>query len=280
MVYKNTNGYGLFTFDLDGTLLNSNKEITKENLSALSLAKEAGVELVPSTGRTFKGLPDIIKEMPFRYFILINGALVYDRKEDLTLSSFNIPLDMALDIYSELRAFPILFDSYVDGEGIISEDFLNNIDNLVREDFSKKMIKRLRKPVKDFPGYIKKMGMDVQKISIYGVNDEDVLNAKLHIKNHFPKVEVTSSLSDNAEINYYTATKGRALTSLAEILSIPIDKTIAIGDGSNDSSMIEAAGVGVAMGNAKDDVKKNADFITKSCDESGVAHALSILLKE
>lgn len=280
MIFKNTNGYRLFAFDLDGTLLDSNKELSKENLEAVLAAKSAGVEIVPSTGRTFKGLPDFIKELPCRYFILINGAFVYDREKDEVLKSFNIPLKTALDIYKELSSFPVLYDSYVDGEGFIQREFYENINEYVREEFSRYIIKALRKPVEDFYGFVRDKGMDVQKISIYSKDVSIVSDAKSHLEKLFPDVVITKSLKDNSEINHYMATKGNALCSLSEKLGIPIDKIIAIGDGTNDISMIEKAGLGIAMGNAEESVKKASSYITGHCDESGLANALIKFLKD
>lgn len=280
MIFKNSKNYNLFAFDLDGTLLNSNKELSSENLRALLAAKSSGVELVPSTGRTFKGLPDFVKELPCRYFILINGAFVYDRKKDEVLNSFNIPLKTALDIYKELSSFPVLYDSYVDGEGLIRRDFYENIEEYVGNDFSRYIIRTLRKPVEDFYGFVKDKGMDVQKISIYCKDENLVSNAQSHIENLFPDVVITKSLKDNSEINHYMATKGNALLSLSKRLDIPIEKTIAIGDGTNDVSMIKNAGVGIAMENAAEPVKKVSSYITGHCDNNGVAHALIKFLSD
>ena len=79
--------YRLFAFDLDGTLLTSEKEITDRTRAVLQKAHEKGILLVPSTGRFFEGLPTVVRELPFiRYAITINGAVVYDREEGRELS--------------------------------------------------------------------------------------------------------------------------------------------------------------------------------------------------
>ncbi len=89
--------YKLIAFDLDGTLLRDDKSIPEENLRALAAAAGRGIELVPATGRIFRGIPEAVKDLPFvRYYILSNGAAVYDSREDRTLYRGDVPLETAL----------------------------------------------------------------------------------------------------------------------------------------------------------------------------------------
>ena len=89
-----------------------------------------------------------------------------------------------------------------------------------------------------------------------------------------PDLAVTSSIPRNVELNSARAQKGLALQGLADLLGIPMAETMAFGDDLNDLSMLRAAGLGVAMGNASAEVKAAADYVTASCDENGVALAL------
>ena len=80
----------LIALDLDGTLLNSDKELTTENSEALEKAAEAGIEIVPATGRFYRGMPKVIRDLPYvNYVITVNGALVYDIRQDHTVPSFS-----------------------------------------------------------------------------------------------------------------------------------------------------------------------------------------------
>ena len=92
-------------------------------------------------------------------------------------------------------------------------------------------------------------------------------------------IKISRWLGHNIEINSREATKGVALSKLADYLEIPIGETMAFGDDLNDISMLEKAGVGVAMGNAYDEVKKAADYITDDCDRNGVASAVKHFLE-
>ena len=89
----------LLALDLDGTLLNSQKELTLRTRDALYAAAGAGVEIVPTTGRFFTGMPEVIQKLPFLHFaITINGAQVYDIREKKAVSTAEIPLETALRV--------------------------------------------------------------------------------------------------------------------------------------------------------------------------------------
>ena len=93
------NSVKLLALDLDGTLLNSQKELTPRTRDALYAAAEAGVEIVPTTGRFFTGMPEVIQKLPFlHYAITINGAQVYDIRENKAVSTAEIPLETARDL--------------------------------------------------------------------------------------------------------------------------------------------------------------------------------------
>ena len=119
----------LIAFDLDGTLLDNAKRLPEENLHALCLAAERGVHIVPATGRILRGIPEELKALPFiRYYILSNGALVYDTLEEKTLHRGDIPLDLALHVMDHLDTLPVIYDCYVDGWGYITAQMQDNAD--------------------------------------------------------------------------------------------------------------------------------------------------------
>ena len=85
---------------------------------------------------------------------------------------------------------------------------------------------------------------------------------------------VTSSARHNIELNAPAANKGAALRALAEALEIPRERVMAVGDGLNDRTLLEAAGLAVAMGNAHPAIKAIADYVTDDCDHDGAAKAI------
>ena len=112
----------LIAFDLDGTLLDNAKRLPEENLAALRYAAGHGVHIVPATGRILRGIPEELKALPFiRYYILSNGAAVYDVQEEKTLYRGDISLDLALRVMDYLDTLPVIYDCYQNDVGWISQ---------------------------------------------------------------------------------------------------------------------------------------------------------------
>ena len=119
----------LIAMDLDGTLLTTDKRLTERNRSAMEKAAEAGITIVPATGRIYAGVPDEIKALPFiRYLILANGATVYDREEDRILYRAEIPPDKAIDVLDWLDGFPAIYDCYQDDRGYMTAEMWEKAD--------------------------------------------------------------------------------------------------------------------------------------------------------
>lgn len=265
----------LIALDLDGTLLDTRKRLSDENRAALERAARAGIHIVPTTGRFFDGMPEAVKNLPFiRYAITINGAEVADRQTGEELYQSNIPLARALELMCYLDTLPVIYDCYQDNAGWISEHLKAKIDGMVKDPHFRKMLHDLRKPVTELKAFVSERGRDVQKIQFFIPTPELRLELLEKLPEMFPDLAISSSVSENIEVNAAGATKGKALLGLAERLGITREGTMAFGDGLNDLSMLEAAGIGVAMENACVEAKAAADYITLSCDDHGVARAI------
>ena len=122
--------------------------------------------------------------------------------------------------------------------------------------------------------YLREKGEALQKLQLYFT--DLALRERLlrELPEKYPMLAVTTSIPFNIEINSALSTKGRALESLCALLGVDPAETIAFGDGSNDISLLRAAGCGVAMANAEPAVKAAADRVTRTNDESGVAMVL------
>ena len=271
----------LIAFDLDGTLLDADKRLSKENAAALAQAAAEGVEIVPATGRFYRGMPQQIRELPYvRYVISINGADVYDVLEQKTVCGSGIPWARAVAVMEQLDALPVIYDCYQDGWGWMTQAFYNQADQYAANVHSLDMIRTLRTPVPELKACLQERAADVQKIQIFFRNMDLRAEVLQTLPQAFPDLVVTTSIVNNIEINSREATKGNALKQLAAHLGIPAAQTIAFGDDRNDITMLQAAGIGVAMENAGDDVKRAADYITDDCNSSGVAHAINHFLWE
>ena len=270
--------YQLVALDLDGTLLDSGKQLSAKNAAALRRAFDGGAQIVPTTGRFFDGMPQAIRELPYlRYAITINGAQVLDIGSGEVLYRAELPLAQALAILEYLDTLPVIYDCYCGSWGWMTRAMQDAAPELISDVHSLRMVQQLRTPVDELKAYLRARGDDVQKIQLFlkDVSQRPAVMAEL--ERRFPGTVASTSLPNNIEINAAAANKGDAVRALAAQLGIPIEQTISFGDGSNDLSMIRACGLGVAMANACPAVLAAADRVTTSCDESGVAAVLNEL---
>lgn len=271
----------LIAFDLDGTLLTTEKELTDENKAALERAAEAGIVLVPATGRFFGAIPENVRSQPwFRYYVTINGAGVYDAQEGRTLLRAEIPWRRAVEVMEYLDGLPVVYDCYMDDWGWMTRALYDRVEDFAPNRHSLAMLRDFRRPVPELKAHLAQVGHDVQKIQLFFRDPELRLRSMEEMKLRFPDLAVTSSIPRNVELNSLEAQKGVALLRLAERLGIDRAETVAFGDDLNDVSMLQAAGIGVAMANAGPEARAAADVITDSCDESGVGRAIMRLLDE
>ena len=265
----------LIALDLDGTLLNSKKELTPTSRAALERAAEAGIEIVPTTGRFYGGMPEAIKKLGFiRYVITMNGAEVMDLKTGLVIYKAELPWQQAVDIMTMLDSMPVIYDCYMDSTGWMTESQKALVDETVDSPHYRKMIHELRQNVPELKAFLGQRKQDVQKMQFFTRDEALRQDMLLNLDKMFENLSVSSSVDQNVEINNIHANKGEALQALAAHLGLPISATMSFGDGLNDLSMLSAAGLGVAMENACDEAKAAADALTDSCDADGVAKAI------
>lgn len=276
-----TNTPKLIAFDLDGTLLDSRKGLSERNRRALTAAGEAGIWLVPATGRIPAGLPEPLRAMPgLRWGILSNGAEIYDFEAQKIVHREEIPLDTALDVLDYAESLGLPYDCYQDNWGYITAAVKRRASEFIPDPGIRDLLERLRTPVDELRSYLRAKGEPLQKLQLYFTDPALRLRLLRELPARYPTLAVTSSVPFNIEINSALSTKGRALERLCEMLGIELAGTIAFGDGSNDISLLRAAGLGVAMENAEPAVKQAADRITGTNDHSGVAMVLEEFLYE
>ena len=268
----------LIAFDLDGTILNSAKEISKRNTSALRKSYEAGVKLVPCTGRSMHELPQglnrLIDEFGFSIFshiITDNGAQVYELLRKELLYTKNISKETALAVLMEGRKrLALSYGSFgiqgaTDDRGLAWET--EEAKPYIRE-YNEKW----NTPIANLEELIT-WNDGVVKISMNFLYDEDYENGCSFFSG-WPELALSSSMPKNLEIMSEGINKGDALDFVSRQCGISIDRTMAIGDNQNDIEMILCAGFGVAMGNAIPELKKKADWVTAGNDEDGFALAV------
>lgn len=271
--------YKLIALDLDGTLLNSKKELTARTAAALEAAAARGIQIVPTTGRFFDGMPQIIRDLPYlRYAITINGAQVQDLIRGDIIYRGEIPLAQAVEIMTHLDTMPVIYDCYMDNWGWMTCSLQKKVAEYAPDAHYQDMLLRLRTPVDELKAFLMERNHDVQKIQFFTTNQELRRMALEQFETIFPGTKVSSSVVNNVEINNVRANKGDALRALSRYLGLEMEQVIAFGDGLNDVSMLQAAGKGVAMANSCAEAMEAADCLTSSCDEDGVAKIIEMIL--
>ncbi|GAA0753085.1 Cof-type HAD-IIB family hydrolase [Clostridium sartagoforme] len=268
----------LICIDMDGTLLNSNHEISERNKETLRQAKKLGVNIAITTGRLFGSARYYsnligIENTPV---IASNGAYIKTNYEDIPILENSIPKEIAIEIYKIIKKhnLKINFNSWdtLMREDEVPDDHAYTIMNKqLPEDKKVKFIIN-----SDFISAIESFdGKILKGIVIERENLDNLWAAKDELKEIFgDKLHVVSSGTDNIEIMIGTTSKGNAVAHLADILNVTAEEVMCIGDSENDISMLKFAGIGVAMGNGLQITKDIADYITDTNDNDGVAKAV------
>ena len=281
------NDIRIIALDLDGTLLDSQKRLSDRNREALRRAAGQGALVVPTTGRFFGMMPPAVRDLPFvRYAITINGAQVYDRETDTALVREEIPLKTALGIMEILDRYDVIYDCYRSNWGWMTAALQDKAADYATNEHYLKMVREFRRPVPELKAHLRETVAegDVQKVMLFATNRDRPaavdclrrLSAEVAAK--YPEIKITASTWNNVELNISTAHKGNALKRFAEHLGLTLANCMAFGDGLNDLTMVEAAGLGVAMANAEPEVKRVAKVVTTSNDEDGVAAVIENML--
>lgn len=265
----------MIVLDLDGTLLTSEKTISERNYTALEQAAKRGVHIVPSTGRFYDGMPQVVRDLPFvRYVISINGAEIYDVRTRKVLYSSQIPMEQAEEVFDVLDTLPVVYDCFQNGWAWMAKEMYNTVDRYISDPTVLEMVQRLRTPVDGFRTWVRAHGIGVQKIQMFFADMDARAAAMSMLRYQFPDLNVTSSITNNIELNSPNAHKGAALLELCRQLGVDVRAVMAFGDGLNDVTMLRTAGIGVSMKNADVEVKAAADYVTDTNDNDGVAKAI------
>lgn len=276
-------GIRLVAIDLDGTMLNSNKQLTERTKNAFIKANEAGIIIVPATGRHYNAVPEELFEIPgIRYALAMSGAALYDKKTDSCIHKDEMEYGLAMELMDEFKKYDILIDAFIGDKAYRSECDMDFVDKLAIPEAMKKFVKNSREAVPDLYEYIEKNRFDVFKFILNFAPDENGVlihrNEIIEMLKKYENIGAVSGGHNNLEVTMATANKGTGVLKLGELLGITQDKIMAIGDAGNDYDMIVAAKVGVAMANSEDEILKAADFVTCSNDEDGVAYVIENLI--
>lgn len=270
----------LIAIDLDGTLLDNKKRLSDINRQALIQCVQKGIWIVPCTGRTVHGIPEEIKGISgIRYAITTNGAVIEDMEEKTVIDTRMLSREQALELLHLVKAYHVMYDPYIDRRGITEPRFYEHLTEYGLPPELQDMVHKTRDVHPNIIEFVEKNHKPVEKVNLFFPEMEERarLRAELELRQD---ILVTSSIPNNLEINAIGATKGEAILRLASYLGIDGKQTMAIGDGENDLSMIQKAGIGVAMKNGSKELLAAADYITSTNEENGVASAINRLIFE
>ena len=263
--------YRVIALDLDGTLTNNQKEVTTATKEALDNAMEQGAQLVLASGRPVYGIVPVAKSLELDskggYILAYNGGQIIDCKTNEVLYSQYLPSDVIplLYEYAKSKGYALLGykgneiitespdDIYVKEESCINKMNVRKVDVLTDE-------------------------LDAKPTKLLMTGDpKDMLKAEEELREAVKdRIDVYRSAPFFMELVPKGIDKAKSLTRLLAQLNLTPKDMMAFGDGYNDLSMLRLAGMGVAMANAAPEVRAEADFVTLSNEEDGVAHALKL----
>lgn len=268
--------YKLFVTDMDGTLLNSHNEVSEENKRALKKLHSMGVHIAIATGRIYTTARTYAKYLGLvTPIICSNGAIVKNLANDEKIYGYPINKETCLKLIDAFKYHNTFFYFYSE-DTIYGENLEGKIlyfsewgKTLKEEDRIKVKVIKDSREIVDSNETIYKFGFQtddlkrIEEVSKYISTNIDV--------------EVKKSHWNMVDIMNKGVSKGKAVERLGKSLGIKRGEIIAIGDNENDISMLEYAGLGVAMGNADKRVKEMADYITDTNDNNGVAKVIEAM---
>ncbi len=260
--------------DMDGTFVATDKSVPLKNLCALDALANFGIPFVPCTGRPVSAVPqEIWGHRATRYGIGANGAVIQDAVTGERLHVESIQKDAVLELYERVRGLNATFDVFADGRVYAERWRYDAMGSYGIDAPTLDVLRKVRQPVDlDVPHLVER-AQAIEKITCFWKSEDD--RAGL-----LKAIEGMSGFSSshghpkNFELQASGVSKGYALAWLCGHTGIPTSDVVAFGDESNDVSLLEAAGTGVAMQNAIPEVLSVADATTTSNDEAGVAYFL------
>lgn len=260
--------YQLIALDMDGTLLNEDKIISQRTHEAISALKLLGKKVVLATGRPIHGVLRYLHELNLfdehDYVVTYNGALVQNTK------NYQVLLDrpLSLDAYKELYALSQELGVHI--HALTDKSVLTPKNNPYTE---------IESSINSMPiieGTVLEVPKDTLIVKVMFIDEPEILEAAVQKLPDWVKEKYSILRSTPYFLEFLdpSVNKGAGVEAIVDKLGLKQHQVICVGDAGNDLAMIEYAKLGVAMGNATDEVKAVADYVTYSNDDDGVAHVI------
>lgn len=267
--------HSMLFLDIDGTLLNSKNEVTPATRSAIDAVRRHGVGVVLASGRPCGGMKHFVEELDLDtktgFLLGFNGGKIIRAGSGETVYEHRMPQQLAeraFALASSLGLVPITYDE----NGLVTPDpeqpqvqLEHNLTHL---------------PVRLYTEGVTPLDFPMHKCLVVG-SPEQIAEAETVFRSHFgDEAVIARSTPYFLEVTPKGVDKASGIRAMMQTLNLPCEQAVACGDGYNDIPMLCAAGFSVAMGNAPEEVKKHADFVTVSNDEDGLALAIRRLWPE
>lgn len=264
----------VIVLDIDGTLVNSKKEITEATLHRLIQLQQQGMFIALASGRPSEGMLPYAEKLELDkydgYIIAHNGAQIIQVKTKKVVYSRSFPTEYLRGICDCIKPYRVNISTNK-GDTFIAAGNKNRFTTVEAD-----VMKLPLKFVEDFPSYVT---FETSKCILAG-EPEDILKLERIMSEQFKgRFDVYRSEPQFLELVPCGVDKGSSTERLLKILGCSRQECMTIGDSYNDVTMIEYAGIGVAMGNAPDDIKQQADFVTLTNDEDGAVFAIDKFVK-
>ena len=264
--------YKLLALDMDGTTLNSEKKITPKTANAISELLKSGIAVVLSTGRGLAEIADYKSELKsMNYGILISGGMVYDFFKSKPIVTHPLSAEIMFELIDGAVAENAMIQLLTLNDSLVREEDILNMESF-HMGIYKDMYYRNCVRCDDFKKFIRENPGKVLKLNIYHRSAE---SRERNFK-RFGNLEVNFSYAEETAIETCpkNITKASGLKELCDFLKIEIAETVAVGDAPNDTEILKAAGLAVAMGNASAEIKNLADFVTDDNDHDGIVKVI------
>lgn len=265
--------YRVIALDLDGTLLTPQKTILPESLTALQRAREAGCKVVIVTGRHHVAIHPFYQALALDTpAICCNGTYLYDYHANKVLASDPLRPQQAIGLLDLLAAHDVHGLMYVDN-AMLYERATGHVQ---RTETWAQALPEAQRPVFRHVASLRDAANEVEAIWKFALTDEDIPKLQDFTREVEHQLGLTCEWSwhDQVDVAQTGNSKGKRLAQWVASEGLSMDQVIAFGDNYNDLSMLESAGLGVAMGNADEAIKARADRVIGTNQESGIAETI------
>ena len=269
--------YTLLALDMDGTLLGSNKQVSKKTAEALKDLSARGIAIAYCSGRCRKELLDFPEELPFiRYGVLSSGGLVYDFEKDLAVEKRSVDTETIIEAIGIARQEDVMVHLLAVSDSVVRQVDMDNMERYGMGIY-RPMYEAVATVVDDPVEWVKAHPAEVLKFNFYHLDPdardrtrERIMEAKLPLT--LANAEVTS-----LECSPLGVSKATGLARLAEYVGCTLDEVVAVGDSDNDLQALGVVGMPVAMGNATEAVRKVCRMVVADNDHDGIVEAIERL---